>query len=256
MKKTILAAAALAFLPTTADAAVAFLLDKTTFDADTSGITFTGIDFDSIAAGTDIAESTINGVTFQSPNGNTLDVVAADDTFTPTTGFTNAPNPSLNVLPATSGANILSPGGVELVPGPDIRQRDTMELVFDVAVSAVSFDILFQSLDRLPFTRVSVFDENDDVIDFFDVPAPPSNERGPGIPLFVGLVSDDPLTNIARLVISDFDGNADNPDSNIGLDSLRFEGSDMDPGDPVPVPGALPLFATAAFFGRRMLRKR
>lgn len=92
------------------------------------------ITFDDIAPGTDIAGTTIGGVTFTIPDGNTLQVVTAASTFT-TGGFTGVIDASTNTLIATSGANVLSPGGPVLVPGPALAQRDSLQLDFSTPQS-------------------------------------------------------------------------------------------------------------------------
>ena len=67
--------------------------------------------------------------------------------------FAGAPNPANNTLGATSGANVLSPGGVTLGPGPDDAvENDDLTLEFATPVSAFGFDHLAQSADGFSFT--------------------------------------------------------------------------------------------------------
>src|ERR1051326_6756959 len=107
------------------------------------------IDFDSIAPGTNIA-GTLGGLTFSSPTGNPLIVVDASTT----TSFCCGPQYRLI---ATSGANVLSPGGASLVGGPDPAQRDALQIDFATPVSAFGIDMLFQSLDGFSLAGATVY---------------------------------------------------------------------------------------------------
>ncbi|WP_217352574.1 PEPxxWA-CTERM sorting domain-containing protein [Sphingomonas sp. ID1715] len=168
------------------------------------------IDFESLSG--DIAGQTIAGVTLSNPDGNTLEVVNAADTFSPP-GYGGP----ANVLPATSGVKVLSPGGTNLIQGPDIRQRDSLTLVFSAPLSAFGMDILFQSLDCCSFTNFQVFDGSNNAIAGGSVNAVGG---GAGGAFFLGFTSGS--ANIARIVITEFDENDANPDSNIGYDTFRF----------------------------------
>jgi uncharacterized delta-60 repeat protein len=79
------------------------------------------IDFENIASNTDITGATIAGVTFKPPSVTAfippLRVVRGSDTFTPS-GFEGVLFAEKNKLFATSGLNVLSPGGVELAQDP------------------------------------------------------------------------------------------------------------------------------------------
>lgn len=195
------------------------------------------ITFDDIAPGTDIAGTTIGGVTFTSPDGNTLQVVTAASTFT-TGGFTGVIDASTNTLIATSGANVLSPGGPALVPGPALAQRDSLQLDFSTPQSAVGIDILFQSLDIASFMRFDVFGPGLTPLVSNALVTTGTTAAGgaPAGTRFVGFVSDDPLTDIVRVVFRDLDNNAAFPDSNFGYDTLRIARQAV---SQVPEPGAL-----------------
>jgi hypothetical protein len=83
------------------------------------------IDFDGIAPGTNLNGMTLAGVTFQpSATGAPLLVVPGNDTFTPS-GFSGVDDPATNRLFPTSGANVLSPGGLRLGPSGWGRVRTT-----------------------------------------------------------------------------------------------------------------------------------
>ncbi|HEV2569109.1 PEPxxWA-CTERM sorting domain-containing protein [Sphingomonas sp.] len=197
------------------------------------------IDFESLSG--NIAGQTISGVTFSNPDGNTLDVVNAADTFS-TPGF-GGPT---NKLPATSGAKVLSPGGAELVAGPDPRQRDSLVLTFAAPVSAFGLDILFQSLDCCSFTNFQVFNGSNGLIASGGVNA---NGGGDGGSFFLGFTSDS--ADIARVVISEFDDNAAFPDSNIGYDSFRFAAA-----NPVPEPASWAMMIAGFALAGASLRRR
>jgi hypothetical protein len=212
------------------------------------------IDFDAIAPGTNIAGSTIAGVTFSNPDGNPLSVVAAASTFSGP-GFA-PPGDADNVLPATSGLNVLSPGGPELVAGPALGQRDSLTLAFASPVSAFGLDVLFQSLDGASFFGYAIYDTNSVLLasnGFIPVPAlpngsDPTSPSSAGGAYFVGFVSDS--ANIGTIVFSEFDDNEGNPDSNVGYDTFRFAAA------PVPEPGVSLLLgagltAIVAAFRRR-----
>ena len=66
--------------------------------------------------------------------GNTLEVVDASTTFT-TGGFVPPGGDTDNRLFATSGANVLSPGGTALVPGPNLGQEDGLTITFTRPIS-------------------------------------------------------------------------------------------------------------------------
>jgi hypothetical protein len=211
-----------------AAAATVFPKDLAGFNA-AAGNPPIAIDFDSIASGTNLAGMTVAGVTFSSPPGNTLEVVVAADTFTPR-GFSGAPNPETNVLPATSGRNVLSPGREALVPGPNLAESDGLTLVFDPPVTAFGFDHLSQSADGFGFTGISVMGVNGPV---FSAGVPISSLGGGGAPAaadFWGIVSaDNPIVSI---VITEGDTNSQFPDCNIGYDTFRFGASTACSGDP------------------------
>ena len=204
-------------------AIIVFQDDFTGFE-DAGGVTGIAIDFDSIAPGTILNGSTIKGVTFSSPPGNSLVVVEASTTFT-SPGFTGVIDASTNVLPATSDDNVLSPGGPALVPGPDLAEEDSLLLHFETPLRSFGIDLLAQSLDRSAFVSFHLFDSSSNLLkegsvnfsgDILDV-------GNPGGAFFMGFVSDNPEGDIASLLFFEHDGDATFPDSNVGYDTLRFD---------------------------------
>jgi hypothetical protein len=199
------------------------------------------LDFDTLTPGTDLAGGTWAGATLTSPNGNTLEVVRGEDTFTPA-GFSGVADGSLNRLYPTSGDNVLSPGGVALVPGDALGEHDSLQIDFAVPQAAVGLDVLMQSLDSALYTHINVFDAGGVQIDSF-TPSGPGQSSGPGGSVFVGFVSDHPSTHIGHLVIVETDNNAVFPDSNIGYDTIRYASIAGPASCLLPFVGLIPLVA-------------
>lgn len=169
----------------------------------------------------DLASCGVDFVAFAAP----LVVVRAADTFLGL-GYRDVREPRRHFLVATSGEQVLSPGGSELAPGPAFGlEEDDLTLVFDPPVCAVGFDLLTPSADGMSFVEVTVLDHEGRVLhagtiatravaaSFGEQWPPPGTD-------FFGVVSGE--RNIAAVVIDERDGNAECPDSNIGLDTLRF----------------------------------
>ena len=203
-----------------------FVNDLAGFNA-ASGTPPVVVDFDNVAAGTDITGTTLSGVTFNLGNSPSpsapLIVVPAADTFTPA-GFTGVINAATNKLPPTSGANVLSPGGAQLAPGFNpLLENDDLKITFAQPVSAVGFDILFQELDFFSGVGVTILDANGNVL-YSNSNLPDGSGAGGGAPggaVFFGFVSS--RANIATIIIDEYDGNADFPDANIGFDTFRVK---------------------------------
>ncbi len=176
-----------------------------------------GISFDNLSG--EIANTTINGVHFISPQNNTLEVVPAAATFT-TGGFSGVIDASTNTLSATSGHNILSPGGTALVPGPALGQVDDLELIFSADMPAFGLDVLFQSFDLAPNVFILVFDAQGQTIASAALQGNGQPGGAPGGADFFGVTSS--TGNIRGLLISDLDNNAIFPDANLGYDTFRF----------------------------------
>ena len=179
----------------------------------------------------------------QSVRQTRLDVVDASTTFSPY-GPLYAP-------PATSGANVLSPGGANLVDGPDIRQRDGLDISFSTPVSAFGLDMLFESLDGFSLAGATVYGPDKTTVlysnTFLSIPA----ITGGGA-YFLGFVSDSAATNIGRIVFNDDDDNNVNPDANLGYDTFRFVAPTV---GQVPEPTTVAVFF-AGLAGLGSLRRR
>jgi len=175
------------------------------------------ISFDALSG--NIAGTTISGVTFSSPDGNSLEVVTGASTFT-AAGFSGVINAATNVLIPTSGPKVLSPGGSELAPGPSLKQRDSLRLDFATPLSAFGLDVLLQSIDDFSLASIIVYDAALNVIGSGGIPGA-GGGGGPGATSFFGVFSS--TGNISRIVITDGDDNDIFPDANLGYDSFRFQ---------------------------------
>lgn len=171
------------------------------------------IDFES-QSGQNLAGQTVAGVTFLSPAGNSLDVVPAASTVSLIGGPTHS-------LPATSGTQILSPGGATLPGGPTLAESDGLRIDFASPVSAFGLDILFESLDGFSLFGYTIYDApNGNVIatnPFIAIPGTCCSGS-----YFLGFVSNAPSTNIGSIVFNEDDSNDVNPDANVGYDTFRF----------------------------------
>ena len=237
---------------------VVFSQDLSGFNA-AAGDPPIAVDFDSIAAGTDIGGQSIGGATFTA-TGSPLIVVEGADTQT-SGAYSGVLDANTNKLFPTSGANVLSPGGGVLSPGPDPAvENDGVNIVFDNPISAFGFDHLSQSADGFSFSNIQVFDAADAPLFSGSIPISNVGNLGGGAPGgadFWGIVSDAAV--IKRVLITEGDGDASFPDNNIGFDTLRFGIAGPPPPPPtgIPLPAALytaPLMFGAAAWARRKLR--
>lgn len=221
------------------------LATVTTFSNDLAGFIVAAgdasiaLNFDSIAANTNVNGGSFLGATLN-PNTAPLMVVRAADTFSTPGGFPGFDDLSGFVLPATSGENILSPGGAELVPGPDANQEDGLEVVFTSGTLYFGFDHQSQSRDGASYTSAAVYDMNGILMWSGTVPIG-ANSPWSGGADFWGIVSDD--AKIGRVMIWETDANNGNPDSNVGYDSMRYEA--------VPEPGTLAVLGLGLLAARR-----
>lgn len=230
-------------IPNASASIVVFQNDLAGFDT-LVGVSET-FDFDGIATGTDLSGSSTNGMTFSNPDGNSLEVVAASDTFT-TGGFSigGGQGPADFFLIPTSGQNVLSPGGIELVPGPALGQKDTLVVEFDSLQSAFGIDILFQSLDgvsNMSFELANSALGTTVASGSIDIDTTFPGPQAPGTH-FLGIVSTTDSSHFDKVTLFEFDDNNGNPDSNIGFDTVRTLS--------VPAPSSVWIFALCLLLAR------
>ncbi len=192
----------------------------------------TVINFESTTG--DIANRTIAGVTFSSPSGNSLDVLAGAATYTlpddfAQGGFTNNLTPQAYKLLPTSGTNVLSPGGALLGPGPGLAQEDALRFRFAQPQRAFGFDMLYQSLDANTRATYEAYDDLGRLAFYGPLVAcqgcgnnPAALNGAPGGSNFFGLVAIDTARPIQEVIVRDNDPDRINPDANLGYDTFRF----------------------------------
>jgi hypothetical protein len=225
--------------------------------AKTSAVAVT---FDDITANTDIGGHTIGGATFVAV-GSPLMVV--DEGATGTVGDYHNPFDADNRLIATSGSQVVSPGGPALPPGPDVgTENDDLQITFATPVGYFGLDHLSQQDDGSAYTRIEVEDaqgqnlfEGNMTIALLQ---PGDDGVVPGGSDFWGIVSDS--NNIAKVIFNEFDENNNAPDNNIGYDTLRFGQLSAQPPPPaaIPLPASLsgvPAAVLAAAWAARHFRR-
>jgi len=193
------------------------------------------VDFDEIEPGTDLSGKALGDVRFERAgiSAAPLIVVRGAETFTPA-GYRCEPlgDRSLHKLFPTTGGNVLSPGGTELAPGPNpALEDDGLVMVFKNPVSAVGFDILWQSADG-DKRNVTLLDKDDHAL-FSQTVRLDLNAPGvapPGGNAFVGFVSTS--NTIAKVVVSEEDNDNCREDANTGYDTIRFKRTT--PSPPIP----------------------
>ena len=184
------------------------------------------VDFDEIKPGTDLSGKALDDVRFERAgiSAAPLIVVRGAETFTPA-GYRCEPlgDRSLHKLFPTTGGNVLSPGGTELAPGPNpALEDDGLVMVFKNPVSAVGFDILWQSADG-DKRDVTLLDKDGHALFSqtvrLDLNAPGMSP--PGGNAFVGFVATS--NTIARVVVGEEDNDNCREDANTGYDTIRFK---------------------------------
>ena len=206
------------------------------------------VDFDSIAAGTDIGGTTISGMTFNAVAAPLI-VVDGNSTTTPG-GFSGVSNASTNKLYPTSGLNVLSPGGATLGPGFNSAvENDDLGLVFDVPVLAFGFDLLSQSQDGGSGVSVSVYNQSNTLLYSAQIPISSISGAGsPGGADFWGVMATG-SDLIGQILIDESDQNASYPDANIGFDTFRVAAA------PAAVPEPSSVFLLAGGLSLLMLTR-
>ena len=191
------------------------------------------VDFDEVAPNTELAAGrdggwldgvARRGVEFVAGTAPLIVVRGRETSLS--SGYEDVRQPWMHMLAPTSGEQLLSPGGVELAAGPSpMLEDDDVMLVFDPPVCAVGFDILTPSADGMSFVDVTVLAVDGRVLHAGRLasrsrPAEPGAQWPPPSADFFGVVSG--ARDIAIVIVDELDDNAVCPDSNIGIDTLRF----------------------------------
>ena len=181
------------------------------------------VDFDDHLDGDELLGEIATGVVIVGGRAPLM-VVRADRTFTPDR-YENTADPAAYRLHATSGEMILSPGGIELGPGPDPQlEDDDVTLIFDPPVAAVGFDLLLPSLDGMSFVDVVVIAVDGEILHSGGIHVPRADAERTSFPpsgaAFWGYVADG--CRISEVRLDERDEDPVCPDANIGLDSIRI----------------------------------
>ena len=174
-----------------------FYTERSAFDNDNRVSETRFIDFELYSPGTDLTDASINGVTLRAPGASPLVVIDAE---------VGVRNP----MTATSGTQVLSPGG-----SLTAQENDDLLIEFDAPVQAAGIDVVFDAPDSASFTGVEFRGPGGEVL-FSNSPIP-SPTGAPGSQ-FVGYVADSPI--IKSVYIDEFDPSA--PDDHVAFDSLIF----------------------------------
>ena len=194
--------------------------NRDSFLTSLGGLETTSVDFDSIPAGTDITGTTINGVRFDLGNfycgGHTYRCGVGPNA--PLVVINSIPRVEGLGLPATSGDQLLSPGGstIDTCRDPE-TENDDVVLTFDTPVQAAGLDVIFKSPDEASYVGVRFLDPDGNIL--LDESFILSPRGAPGFQ-FVGLISDS--ANIGKIEIDEYDDNCANPDEHVGYDSIIF----------------------------------
>jgi len=171
------------------------------------------MNFDSMAPGTDISDSTIGGMHF-GRIGAPLIVVRGQDTCIPA----EAPE-CVHRLHPTTGMLCLSPGGTVLGENDPALENDDLRIDFSPPISSFGVDLIETCLNTGDYIHVRVFDSSGILLYQRAIESPYDGDPpncNPGYHFF-GVVSSD--ARISRIEIDETDPS--NPDANIGFDSLR-----------------------------------
>ncbi len=200
--------------------------DRAAFTGDPS-VGFTAkINFDNYPAGANFTNRTEIGVKFEAPGSGPLLVMPGSP------GIRNPLSPS-------SGANVLSPGGSDL-----ISENDDLTLVFNVPVQAAGLDVVFDVPDGQSFVSVTFKDASGNTLATQNPISAPNGSPGYQ---FVGYVSS--ASNIKSIVIDEFDPSSN--DDHVAYDSIVFSAQqrETEPNTDLVTATALPLFEDPAGSG-------
>ena len=228
----------------TAHAAVTAYSVRGAFLTDLGGAHTGEVTFDDLAPWTDVEGQTVDGVYFKTPwlgcdpyGGSTYR--CGTQTSAPLTVITG-----ITGMPATTGANLLSPGGTDIAACSDPSlDNDDLVLHFMEPVSAVGLDVILQ-IDGGSNLGVRVLGSSGNIL--YDEPdvqivmpiTPYTGVR------FIGFISD--TEDIARVEIDEYDEECTGYDAHVGYDSIVYadplneEGFTFSPNIILPGTGSTP----------------
>jgi len=228
----------------TAHAAVTAYSVRGAFLTDLGGAHTGEVTFDDLAPWTDVEGQTVDGIYFKTPwlgcdpyGGSTYR--CGTQTSAPLTVITG-----ITGMPATTGANLLSPGGTDIAACSDPSlDNDDLVLHFMEPVSAVGLDVILQ-IDGGSNLGVRVLGSSGNIL--YDEPdvqivmpiTPYTGVR------FIGFISD--TEDIARVEIDEYDEECTGYDAHVGYDSIVYadplneEGFTFSPNIILPGTGSTP----------------
>ena len=228
----------------TAHAAVTAYSVRGAFLTDLGGAHTGEVTFDDLAPWTDVEGQTVDGIYFKTPwlgcdpyGGSTYR--CGTQTSAPLTVITG-----ITGMPATTGANLLSPGGTDIAACSDPSlDNDDLVLHFMEPVSAVGLDVILQ-IDGGSNLGVRVLGSSGNIL--YDEPdvqivmpiTPYTGVR------FIGFISD--TEDIARVEIDEYDEECTGYDAHVGYDSIVYadplneEGFTFSPNIILPGAGSAP----------------
>ena len=228
----------------TAHAAVTAYSVRGAFLTDLGGAHTGEVTFDDLAPWTDVEGQTVDGIYFKTPwlgcdpyGGSTYR--CGTQTSAPLTVITG-----ITGMPATTGANLLSPGGTDIAACSDPSlDNDDLVIHFMEPVSAVGLDVILQ-IDGGSNLGVRVLGSSGNIL--YDEPdvqivmpiTPYTGVR------FIGFISD--TEDIARVEIDEYDEECTGYDAHVGYDSIVYadplneEGFTFSPNIILPGTGSTP----------------
>ena len=228
----------------TAHAAVTAYSVRGAFLTDLGGAHTGEVTFDDLAPWTDVEGQTVDGIYFKTPwlgcdpyGGSAYR--CGTQTSAPLTVITG-----ITGMPATTGVNLLSPGGTDIAACSDPSlDNDDLVLHFMEPVSAVGLDVILQ-IDGGSNLGVRVLGSSGNIL--YDEPdvqivmpiTPYTGVR------FIGFISD--TEDIARVEIDEYDEECTGYDAHVGYDSIVYadplneEGFTFSPNIILPGTGSTP----------------
>jgi hypothetical protein len=205
-----------ALAPGRAEATATMYFDGAAFRSLLSGSPLAEVDFDDIAPGTDLTNSSMLGMRFEQPNFGCGGHAYRCGTQPSGRLVVIGGIPGNPGLPPSTQPNLLSPGGSDISTCSDpLVDNDDLQIVFMPPVSSFGVDVVFKSPDGASYVGIRILDGTGSTIAESSF-IPMSHLVGSA--QFVGVVSD--AADIATVQIDEYDDNCSNPDEHVGYDSV------------------------------------